>query len=602
MVSLSSPTTPEPVLQPDGQPAAAEKKPSQQTVTVAGFGDFVAPDFAGYLAQHGWEKPTGVAIGKLMGGAIGGTYQVFCMAGRHQTGLVLFLGSRLSALARAFIDGVAHSETRPLVCIISSFRATLGDPAALEVENHARGLFKEVPTIVFRTGHIVSRLSPTNIFLRRFGACWPLVPRRLRSCFIESDELFAAIEAERADPHPGRTYTLLGSNQAWQDMLARHRSRGILSLVLTFLSGLLALLLVGQLAALVLSLLARRQPALRALNFDTLRPDSFRELLSLYNPYNYRHVKVVGYNNGVVHFGQRFPGRTIVSTVGCDRVARAGTELIKADCGATIRKAMDFLAGSGRELPVIPNYSYVALGTAFFVPIHGSASAFSTVADTIVKVILYDPLADRLVVATRDEPAFREHLYDLKSPVLLLRLYLCVKPAARYRVQREELDGPDSATLLAALRDRRAANVEVRKAQAAGKRVTIDRYYQDGGPTPAAGLELRRDRLGRLWDRLEENPITSFLMHALTRHLAWHVELFFTAEEFARFWATHRALPLQKIQLRYIRRDGMPKSPFCDHDCVSSDMFMLRRHRRKFEAYLAQTFAVIRANPGKHSG
>ncbi len=148
----------------------------------------------------------------------------------------------------------------------------------------------------------------------------------------------------------------------------------------------------------------------------------------------------------------------------------------------------------------------------------------------------------------------------------------------------------------------RASNVEIRKSNAAGSKVTICRYYQDSRQTQGPVLELPRDSLGRLWDRLEENPITSFLMHALTRHLAWHVELFFTVDEFATFWATHQELPLRKIQLRWIRRDGLPHSPFRDHDCVSSDMFMLRGHRQQFEAYLKKTFAVVRANPGKHSG
>jgi hypothetical protein len=104
-----------------------------------------------------------------------------------------------------------------------------------------------------------------------------------------------------------------------------------------------------------------------------------------------------------------------------------------------------------------------------------------------------------------------------------------------------------------------------------------------------------------LWDKLEENPVSSFLMHALTRYFAWHVELFFTASEFATFWASHGALPLRKIQLRYLRRDDLPHSPCLQHDCVSADMFMLRRHRRRFEAYLKKTFAVVRTNPGKHS-
>ena len=115
-------------------------------------------------------------------------------------------------------------------------------------------------------------------------------------------------------------------------------------------------------------------------------------------------------------------------------------------------------------------------------------------------------------------------------------------------------------------------------------------------------LEVPRDSLGRLWDRLEENAVTSFLMHALTRWLAWHIELFFSADEFATFWNSHHSLPLKKIQLRYIHRDGLPHSPFREHDCVSVDMFMFRWGcGGRFETYLKQTFAVIRSNPGKHS-
>src|SRR5262249_12983445 len=107
--------------------------------------------------------------------------------------------------------------------------------------------------------------------------------------------------------------------------------------------------------------------------------------------------------------------------------------------------------------------------------------------------------------------------------------------------------------------------------------------------------------LGRLWDRLEENPVTSLAMHAATRYFAYHLELFFTAEEFAVFWRTHRTLPLRKLQLRYIRSDGLPHSAFREHDCVSVDLFMFRRPRRWFNAYLEKTFAVARTNPGKQS-
>jgi hypothetical protein len=97
------------------------------------------------------------------------------------------------------------------------------------------------------------------------------------------------------------------------------------------------------------------------------------------------------------------------------------------------------------------------------------------------------------------------------------------------------------------------------------------------------------------------NPVTSALFHGLTRRFAHHVELFFTADEFAAFWETHGRLPIAKIQLRYIKRDALPHSPFRDHDCVSADLFMLKKHRPAFEKYVRETFKQVRYNPGKHS-
>jgi hypothetical protein len=83
--------------------------------------------------------------------------------------------------------------------------------------------------------------------------------------------------------------------------------------------------------------------------------------------------------------------------------------------------------------------------------------------------------------------------------------------------------------------------------------------------------------------------------------VAWHTELFFTPREFELFWRTHAQVPLRKIQLRYIRRDGMPHSPFCDEDCVSADLFLFRYDKPAFDAYLKRTFNFVRTNPGKHS-
>jgi hypothetical protein len=522
--------------------------------------------------------------------------------------VIVFLNGKLTARARGTLDEalkVAGERGAKFVGVVSSFRAHFDDPGTLESEAYAlRGARSlRARTVVFRPGHVLSPNSPAAARLRRLGPCYPLVPRRLQGCSVDGSELFAAIESERQASRPlrGGVCTLLGPNRPWRELLAQHRAKGVLSATVTAMSALLSLLLLGHLAAFAIGFLARRRPSLRAWNFDTLRPRSLSELLALCNRHNYRYVKVVGYNNGIIHFGHRYPGKTVVSTVYCNRVARVGADEIRADCGTTIRRAMDFLGQDGQELYVIPNYSYVCLGTAFFIPIHGSAVDFSTVAETITRVVLYDPVGDRLLAATRDEPAFREHLYNLDTEVVLLWLHLRVKPKSRYFVHREELENPNSGQLLGVLRDARATNVEIRKASAAGSTVRIARYYKDPGEAQSPVLDVPRDALGRLWDRLEENALTSFVMHALTRYFAWHVELFFTDEEFATFWQGHRSLPLKKIQLRHIRRDGFPHSPFREHDCVSADMFMLRRHRRRFEAYLKRTFTVVRSNPGKHS-
>jgi hypothetical protein len=360
-------------------------------------------------------------------------------------------------------------------------------------------------------------------------------------------------------------------------------------------------MLLGQFAGLLFDFFARWFPKLRAWNFDTLRPNSVRELLALYNKYNYRHVKIVGYNNGVVHFGQRHPGKTILSTVGCNRVARLQGDFARFDGGVTIRQAMEMLRAQGKELHVVPNYSYVSLGTSYFIPIHGSASKYCTVAETIEKVFLYDPVEDRFFLASRPDAAFGRYMYNLSANVLLFQLTLKVKEKAHYYMKMQKLGNLSSRQVWDFFQDVTASNVEIRKAGAASSEVKVYRYYTSPPGGDANALELPRDTLGSLWDRLESNPITSALMHGLARRLAHHVELFLPEDDFAAFWETHSALPLSKIQLRYIRRDGFPNSPFRENDCISIDLFMLKKHKRAFEAYVKETFRAARLNPGKHS-
>ncbi|MHB1556106.1 MAG: hypothetical protein ACYC61_01370 [Isosphaeraceae bacterium] len=538
--------------------------------------------------------------------------------------LIVFVGPRLTEARRRELAAVAELARRwsiGFVGIVGSFRVHLDDPAAEEAERFAQALFdKTAPSsriVVFRPGHLLGPYSSTGRALRWLAPFWPLIPARLATCVLPTTELFEAIEAERLgaggstdEPAAGRrlrrdrrAFTLLGTNTPWRETLRRHRGGSPVQVVVSAVARVVSWLLVGRLLGIVMTALGRLSPTVRSLHVPVIRPRSFHELIALCHAGNIGRVRVVGYNNGVHHFGHRYPGRTIISTVRCRRTVpvRAGAARLKADCGATIHDAMACLAERGEELHVVPNYSYVSLGTAFFVPIHGSAVDYATVADTITRVVLYDPERDRIVSARREDRDFAENVYNLQSPAVVLRLYLRARPKSRYFVRRETLTDATAAELLAALRDVEAENVEIRQGHAASRTVTVARYYTDLDDSSGRALELPRDALGRLWDRLEENPVTSFLMHALSRHLAWHTELFFTPAEFETFWRTHAQVPLRKIQLRYIRRDGMPHSPFRDEDRVSADLFLFRVDKKRFDAYTTSTLPDVRYNPGKHS-
>jgi hypothetical protein len=535
---------------------------------IAADGDPVAADYAE------WRERTG--------------------AGRRDDAAVVFLNA--GSPPGEAIDQLPAAVAR--VCVISTHRVHFGDREAHDHERAVRDPLRRrgVTVTVFRVSPVVSPRSPAHRRLRRWGFLSPLVPGRLRGCCLDGDTLFAALERQH-DGGRGGTYTLLGPNLSWRERLADHGNAvGAVRWLVTALT----VLQVGRLAGMAYRFAARWSPRLRSLCFDTLRPASNRELLELYNRFSYPHVKVVGYNNGVVHFGQRHPGRTVVSTVGCNRVRRPHRDRLTCDGGATIRRAADVLARAGCEFYVVPNYSYVSVATPFFVPVHGNTSDVSTLGDTIERVLLFDPRADRVFTARRGEPEFDAAAYDLARPLVLLRATYRVRPRGRYFVRRETLAEATSGDVAGAFADAAASNVEVRKARAAGRSADVFRYYC-GEAAGGDAVELPRDALGRLWDRLEEHRLARPLFHGLVRTFGHHVELFLTPEQFAVFWDTHAAAPVGKIQLRYIKRDGLPNSPFRDGDRISADLFMLKRHRPAFEAYLREHFRSVAYNPGKHS-
>src|SRR5262249_20404863 len=128
---------------------------------------------------------------------------------------VLWLPPRLTDVARAELDKSLEYVVRrdaDSVVLISSLSAHLGDRDALSVEAPACqrvGSLRRRTTII-RTGPVLSKQSRLDSRLRRWAGCSPLVPRRVRACCVEGDELFAMIEAVRKAPRARRLYTLLG--------------------------------------------------------------------------------------------------------------------------------------------------------------------------------------------------------------------------------------------------------------------------------------------------------------------------------------------------------------------------------------------------------
>src|SRR5262245_47152973 len=386
------------LFDPGASRDAGELPVADELLLIAGCDNPILADFVAHVGQHKTGRLAVVSTSKECRGVGEGvvTYPADGFApaaflSAHEAdavrAVVVLLGRRGSDRERRLLDAVAEVarvKRVTSVCIVSTFRVHFGDRRAERAEAYALDRFQTsgAAVSVVRPSYVVSRRSRTAATLRALAWCYPLVAKRFTGCCLAGEDLFAAIEREVGTPVPRRrTYTLLGPNRPWADVLRDNMGRGLGSRTAAGIATVLSWLFVGRLLGALLTALGKAVPRLRPWNFNTLHPASARELLALYNPYNFRHVKVVGYNNGVVHFGQRHPGKTVVSTVRCNRVARVNGRTARFDAGVTIRQAIDVLNRAGKEFYVLPNYTFVSLGTAFFVPIHGSASEFSTMGD-----------------------------------------------------------------------------------------------------------------------------------------------------------------------------------------------------------------------------
>jgi len=516
---------------------------------------------------------------------------------------VLHLPATRNAVDRCL--AAVRDDPRLRVCLISTFAVHFGDRRAEQIEAAMRDEFRRTARgrcTVLRVGNALRPRSSYGTFARCLAAFYPLLSPAFRSCFVEEHEVADAVR-DLTDPNAPfgeRTVTLLGENRPYRDVWRERAANDRVGRSLTAAAVVLQWLLIGRVFALLYRIVARRRPAWRRRMCHTLEPQSFSELLALYNPWNRRHIVLAGYNTGVDHFGWNFPGRTIVKTTGCaNRVRIRECGDIDVDAGTTIKRVVTELDGVERQLYVVPNYSYVAMGTAFFVPIHGSGGEVSTLGDTIEKVVLYDPTRDRIVSVRYDDPDFVQTMYAAHSGMLALRLRFRTRPQSRYFMSRYVVESPTAADVWRLFDERGASNIELRKASAASSALQVSKFYQ-GDDESDELLEIPRDSIGRLWDRLEENRLTSALFHGLVRRYAFHVELFLDREEFEVFWREHVRLPLKKLQFRFVHRDGMPNSPFGRRDCISVDLFMSRAVRSEFLAFIKDKLPYARFNRGKH--
>ncbi len=557
--------------------------------------------------------------------------------------VVLFIEGEISL--RVFrgirwIVGVAQARPVRCIVVVQSLSLHFGDPTANSLEALLQESLKpHVSSLtVIRTGFVTSPSSGTSQWLRRLNGLHRLLPARMTSTFVDGEKLFSVIDEEVHQASESwesrgpssnidddcRGITILGQRRPWRDVAATFQSFGVLQRVLTASAPVLSLIGAPWLIFFAILLAGKVFPSLRQLHFHTLKPRSVRELISVYNRHNCSDVQIAGYNNGVNHFGWTYPHKTVVlttsipgdvhfaalrsSTLQTSETSASTTStlesqaaLVTVDSGLTLNHCIRELNKTDREFYVVPNYSWISMGTLFFVPVHGSGSRVSTLGDTIEHVLLYDGESERFVEAHRGDGIFRDAMYNRDRRWLLLKLSLRVKLKSKYFVRRSQIENPSAEEIQNLFNDSEASNVEVRKNKAASTAVDVCRYYIDTNAVGTDALEIPRDSIGRIWDRLEETPIVSTLFHWFVRTFAFHVELFLKPSEFVVFWDQHQSLPVSKIQLRRVLKDGMTHSA-CEHsDCISADLFMTRRNRDVFRRFIATHLPDVKTNPGKQS-
>ena len=341
---------------------------------------------------------------------------------------VVFVGKPTLAASQR-IRAALGNQSWSKLCFVVDCSAYFGSNAAVRAECELLEHFAAAKPGIIRTGFV----EQCRTFRRRLAE-WSLVGGQ-RATFVDAAELVACVRNELNHPE-SRTVALLGESRTW---FQQAKSAGGATKVV---GGLVRYSGLGLGVRAVTKTAGRFSKRWRKLDFSTIRPTSEEELLTLCGSHNFRHLAICGYNNGVNHFGWKNPGRTVVPTTETGRNIEVDGDTLIVDAGLTLKTCIDELAANDKEFYVVPNYSYIGIGTTFFVPVHGSGSEVSTMGDTIEWVRLFDPETQQIIEAERGDELFEESMYNMRSGLVLLQLRFRVRPRAEYFARKYEVESP----------------------------------------------------------------------------------------------------------------------------------------------------------------
>ncbi|MEM6821046.1 MAG: FAD-binding protein [Verrucomicrobiota bacterium] len=468
-----------------------------------------------------------------------------------------------------------------------------------QAEEFLKAEFKESDgsLVILRLGNLLE----ANQF-RAFWFLAPLCSPRYQSPFVSAERVRSIVRQLIGEKSvAGRVVTLLGENKRVSEVLLANRDSSLLKSVLFGLNQCLWFLGVGLLIEGVLLAIKRKSLNFRVWRCHTLFPTSEEEVLSLCNPHNFEDVKVVGYNNGINHYGRSYPGKTVICTVCFNKILFVSEDEVNVQAGVTFRGIYEALKPDKKTLHVVPNYSYISAGSAFFIPVHGSTRKFSSLGETISEVTFYNVSEDEIVTLREDSEAFKETIYDLSRPIVVLRLAIKIKEISSYVRKQQELESPSIDDLIKELHDPEPNNLEIRKTKSTSTQVTINKYYLAQDTNEVEGDDLPRDDVGGLWDAMEEHPIKAPLFHFYVKAFGYGPEFFLEERDFRTFLEEHHKFPIQKLNFRKVKPDDLMHSPFFQRQLYSIDIFMLKRHQKRFDQGMREMCkGTIRMHPGKH--